>query len=115
MTYYDPSVLPNRLPMEELRKICEEAALPYQYYFSLEDSDGAWFNKLRTGCPVLFMNMPVRNMNTAAQVVSQEDYETVGQAIYLFLKDLDEAAIVSFRKPLGDDPYESCRLRNPKN
>lgn len=98
LTYYDPSVLPNRLPMEELRKICEEAALPYQYYFSLEDSDGAWFNKLRTGCPVLFMNMPVRNMNTAAQVVSQEDYETVGQAIYLFLKDLDEAAIVSFKE-----------------
>ena len=55
-------------------------------------------------------------MNTAAQVVSQEDYETVGQAIYLFSERLRRSSdcFIQRRKPLGDDPYESCRLRNPK-
>lgn len=98
LTYYNPTVLPNRLPLERLKAVCQTANLPCQSYFSYEASDGAWFNKLRTGCPILLASLSVRNKNTASQVVARRDYETALQALARFLTELDEEAIRSFKE-----------------
>ena len=62
----------------------------------MEDSDGAWFNKLGTGCPVLFMSLSVRNMHR--QVISKKNYTATLQALKLFLYQLVEKLITSFKE-----------------
>lgn len=96
LTYYDISVLPHRLPLSDLKALCEREGIPCQFYYSLEDSDGGWFGKLRTGSPVLFFNLPVRNMNTPSQAVSASDYHSAGTALLQFVKELKTERIVAY-------------------
>lgn len=98
LTYYDTSVLPNPLPIRMLKKICEKQGYPYQYYYSMEDSDGGWFNKLRTGCPVLFCNQAVWNLHTPKQIASAKDYQTIGQALFDFIQELQPQDITRFKE-----------------
>lgn len=98
INFYDPTVLPNRLLLTTLKKICQENNLRYQYYYSLEGSDAAWINKLRTGTPTLFVNIPVRNMNTASSVMDIQDYQAAKSALLIFLNDLNEEKIQEFKE-----------------
>lgn len=98
INFYDPTVLPNRLLLTTLKKICQDNDLRYQYYYSLEGSDAAWINKLRTGTPTLFVNIPVRNMNTPSSVMDIRDYQAAKSALILFLEGLSEEKIQEFKE-----------------
>lgn len=98
INFYDITVLPNRLLLATLKSICEGNNLPYQYYYSLEGSDAAWINKLRTGTPTLFVNVPIRNMDTPASVMDVRDYDTAQRALILFLEQLNTEKIQAFKE-----------------
>lgn len=98
LTYYDKTVLPNRLLIQTFRDICDQNQIAYQYYYSLTDSEAGWVNKLRTGCPTLLVDIPVRNMNTPQSLVATTDYEAAKQGLYYFLNNLDEKQIIDFKE-----------------
>ncbi|APX72977.1 M42 family peptidase [Companilactobacillus allii] len=97
LTYYAKTVLPNRLLISELKKLCDNNEIKYQYYYSLEDSEAGWVNKLRTGCPSLFINIPVRNFNTPKSVISEEDFGSAREALIKFIEQLDNNKIELFK------------------
>lgn len=98
VNFYDTTVLPNRLLLTTLKSICESNNLPYQYYYSMEGSDAAWINKLRTGTPTLFVNVPIRNMDTPTSIMDLRDYDTAQRALILFLEQLNAEKIQAFKE-----------------
>ncbi|MDR0922428.1 MAG: M42 family peptidase [Lactobacillales bacterium] len=97
ITYYDTTVLPNRLLVNTLKELCQKEEIPYQYYYSMEDSDAGWINKLRTGAPTLFLNTAVRNMNTPLQAIALADYQAVQTALVKFILQLTNDQIDAFK------------------
>lgn len=97
LTYYDKTVLPNRLLLNTLKQICVDNEIAYQYYYSMADSDAGWVNKLRTGCPSLFINIPVRNLNTARSIIYKQDYLAAREALIKFIKSITVQDIESFK------------------
>ncbi|MBO0451483.1 M42 family metallopeptidase [Candidatus Enterococcus murrayae] len=98
INFYDTTVLPNRLLLTTLKNICIKHNLPHQYYYSMEGSDAAWINKLRTGTPTLFVNVPIRNMNTPSSIMDIRDYEAAKKALLLFLNSLTVQNIQEFKE-----------------
>lgn len=98
INFYDTTVLPNRLLLDTLKTICKEHTVSHQYYYSFEGSDAAWINKLRTGTPTLFVNVPVRNMDTLSSVLDVRDYESAKAALLLLLKNLKPENIQAFKE-----------------
>lgn len=98
LNFYDPTVLPNSLLLSTLKKICQDNQIPFQYYYSLEGSDAAWVNKLRTGTPTLFMNIPIRNLQTPTEVLDRRDYVAAKQALEIFVKELTPEKIQAFKE-----------------
>lgn len=98
INFYDTTVLPNRLLLNTLKNICKENDLSYQYYYSMEGSDAAWINKLRTGAPTLFINVPIRNMNTPCSILDVRDYQAAKDALLLFLEHLNVEKIQEFKE-----------------
>ena len=88
LTYYDKSVLPSRKALYDLKELCMEHHIPHQFYYSMEDSDAGWINKLRQGAPILFFNIAVRNMNTPNQEIAICDYDSILNAVKIFLTHL---------------------------
>lgn len=97
LTYYDKTVLPNRLLLQSFKTICENEKIPYQYYYSLADSEAGWVNKLRTGCPSLLVDIPVRNMQTPRSVIANDDYEAAKAGLVAFIQQLEVQQIVAFK------------------
>lgn len=97
LNYYDKTVLPNRLLLQTFRETCEQDQIPYQYYYSLADSEAGWVNKLRTGCPTLFVNIPVRNMNTPRSVIAAADYQAAKAGLIQFIKQIDNDSLQAFK------------------
>lgn len=98
INFYDTTVLPNRLLLTTLKNICEENNLLHQYYYSMEGSDAAWINKLRVGTPTLFINVPIRNMNTPSSIMDIKDYGAAKSALLLFLESLTAKKIQEFKE-----------------
>lgn len=98
INFYDTTVLPNRLLLSSLKEICKKNEIPFQYYYSMEGSDAAWINKLRIGSPTLFINVPIRNINTPSSVMDVRDYGASKQALITFLKELTPKKIQSFKE-----------------
>ena len=98
INFYDPTVLPNRLLLETLKTICKKHAISHQYYYSFEGSDAAWINKLRCGAPTLFVNVPVRNIDTVSSILDVRDYESAKAASLIFLKNLKPETIQAFKE-----------------
>lgn len=97
LTYYDKTVLPNRLLLQTFKDVCVQEALKYQYYYSLTDSEAGWVNKLRTGCPTLLVDIPVRNMSTPQSVIAQTDYQAAKVGLVEFIKQLNNKQITAFK------------------
>ncbi|TGD25452.1 M42 family peptidase [Companilactobacillus suantsaicola] len=98
VNFYDKTVLPNRLLISELKKLCRNKRIPFQFYYSMEGSDAAWINKLRTGCPTLFINVPIRNMNTPNSVLDLNDFSSAKEALLDFVGELNTDKIQSFKE-----------------
>lgn len=98
INFYDTTVLPNRLLLRTLKDICSKHNLPYQYYYSMEGSDAAWINKLRVGTPTLFVNVPIRNMNTPSSIMDIRDYDAAKEALLLLLETLTAEKIQEFKE-----------------
>lgn len=98
INFYDTSVLPNRLLLTTLKKLVKEHDIAHQFYYSLEDSDAAWVNKLRTGTPTLFINIPARNVNTATEIIDKRDYTAASTALELFIRELTPEKIQAFKE-----------------
>lgn len=98
INFYDTSVLPNRLLIKTLKNTCEQHSIQYQYYYSLEGSDAAWVNKLRTGTPTLFVNVPVRNVGTPSSILDVRDFESAKAALLLLLQNITDEDIISFKE-----------------
>ncbi|MHC5375101.1 M42 family metallopeptidase [Enterococcus sp. LJL120] len=98
LTYYDPSVLPNRLLLSELRQLCDTEKIAYQNYYSLTGSDAGWINKLRTGCPTLLIGQALRNLDAGLQVARQTDYQAIAAALVAFLKALTPEKIIAYQE-----------------
>ncbi|MDT2827102.1 M42 family peptidase [Enterococcus viikkiensis] len=98
INFYDTTVLPNRLLLSTLKNICKENGLLHQYYYSMEGSDAAWINKLRTGTPTLFVNVPIRNMNTPNSIMDISDYLSAKKALLVFLEQLTTKKIQEFKE-----------------
>lgn len=97
VNFFDRSVLPNRLLIHDLKALCAAEDLPYQMYYSLGDSDAAWINKLRTGTPTLFINVPVRNVDTPSQVVDLGDLQAAEDALVGFVKSLTPDKVEAYK------------------
>lgn len=97
VNFYDKTVLPNRMLIQELKAICTQNNIPYQYYYSMAGSDAAWINKLRTGTPTLFINAAVRNLGTPSQVIDLNDIAAVQQALIAFIHQLTPAKIAAYK------------------
>lgn len=98
LTYYDPSVLPNRLLLNTFKEICQKQAITYQYYYSMTGSDAGWINKLRTGCPTLLLGQAVRNLDAGLQVAAISDYQALHQGLLAFVKQLTVADLLAFKQ-----------------
>ena len=98
LTYYDTTVLPNRLLLNTLKEVCEQEKIAYQYYYSLTGSDAGWINKLRTGCPTLLMGQALRNLDTGFQVASVNDYQALKAGLVSFVKQLTPSLIQAFKQ-----------------
>ena len=98
INFYDTTVLPNRLLLRTLKDICSKHNLPHQYYYSMEGSDAAWINKLRVGTPTLFVNVPIRNMNTPSSIMDIRDYDAAKEALLLLLESLTAEKIQEFKE-----------------
>lgn len=98
INFYDTTVLPNRMLISSLKKVCQENNIAHQYYYSMEGSDAAWINKLRTGTPTLFINIPIRNMNTPSSILDLRDYQSAKSALLLFIKELTPDKIQAFKE-----------------
>lgn len=98
INFYDKTVLPNRLLISTLKQLCSDEKIPYQYYYSMGGSDAAWINKLRTGSPTLFINIPVRNMNTPNSVIDVNDFNAAQTALVKFIEQLDNSKIQAFKE-----------------
>lgn len=98
LTYYDTTVLPNRLLLNTFKQICQQTQTAYQYYYSLSGSDSGWINKLRTGCPTLLVGQAVRNLDAGLQVAAVDDYQAVIQGVLEFIKQLTPAEIQAFKQ-----------------
>lgn len=98
INFYDTSVLPNRLLLKTLKELCKEHQIAHQYYYSLTGSDAAWVNKLRTGTPTLFLNIPVRNAQTATETIDTRDYAAASRALTLFIEQLTPEKIQAFKE-----------------
>lgn len=97
-TYYDTTVLPNRKVMQALRNVCQKHDIPFQYYYSMSDSDAGWINKLRQGAPVVLLNVAVRNMDTPVQEIAACDVASAVAASEAFLDHLTIEQIQDFKK-----------------
>lgn len=98
INYYDTTVLPNRLLLSTLKQLCKEEKIAFQFYYSMEGSDAAWINKLRTGAPTLFINVPIREMNTPSSVMDLNDYNAAKRALLSFVKGLTPEKIQAFKE-----------------
>lgn len=98
LNFYDTSVLPNRLLLTTFKGICDENHIPYQYYYSMVGSDAAWVNKLRTGTPTLFVNVPIRNINTPSSMMDIRDYDAAKSALVSFLESISTEEIQDFKE-----------------
>lgn len=98
LTFYDKTILPNRLLLQKFRSLCESENIPHQDYYSLEESEAGWVNKLRTGCPVLLANIPVRNIGTSYMVIDKNDYISAKLGILKFIMQLSVDQIKSFKE-----------------
>lgn len=97
VNFFDRSVLPNRLLIHDLKACCQAENLPFQFYYSLGDSDAAWINKLRTGTPTLFINVPVRNVDTPSQVADLGDVQAASSALLAFVKALTPDKVEAYK------------------
>lgn len=61
-------------------------------------SDAAWINKLRTGCPTLFINVPIRNFNTPNSVLDLNDFKSAKIALIKFVQGLNVDKIQAFKE-----------------
>lgn len=98
LTYYDPSVLPNRLLLATAKQVCDQQELMVQPYYSMEGSDAGWINKLRTGCPTLLLGQAVRNLDAGIQSASRTDYLALQTALQAFVRQLTNEQITAFKE-----------------
>lgn len=97
LTYYDISVLPSRKAMEDLKSICQSHKIDFQYYYSMNDSDAGWINKLCQGTPVAFFNIAVRNTDAPVQEIDIHDLKSLLSAVESFLGELTPEKIIDFK------------------
>lgn len=98
VVYYERTMLPNRGLLTSLRSLCLVHEIPWQYYYSLGDSDAGWLHKLRVGAPTLFVTIPTRNSHTPTSVLDVSDYRAAKKALTLFIKELSVAAIQAYKE-----------------
>ncbi|WP_024615570.1 M42 family peptidase [Clostridium sp. Ade.TY] len=96
-SFYDKSMMPNRLLLNYLIDICEENSIKYQHYYSMDDGDGGWIHKLLEGCPTLKACICARNMKTNSSIIDSNDYLAAKSAVLEIIKSLNSEKVDMFK------------------
>lgn len=97
VSYYDKSMMPNKLLLKELINICDRENIKYQYYYSMDESDGGWIHKLLNGCPTLKLSICARNLKSNSAIIDARDYLSSKEALKSVLKELNIEKIEFFK------------------
>lgn len=95
--FYDKSMMPNRELLNHLINTCEENDIKYQYYYSMDDSDGGWIHKLLKGCPTLKVCICSRNTKTNSAIIDSNDYLCAKESVLKVIDSLNEELIEKFK------------------
>lgn len=97
VSYYDKSMMPNKLLLKDLIDICNKENIKYQYYYSMDESDGGWIHKLLDGCPTLKLCICARNLKSNSAIIDVTDYLSSKEALKSVLKELNREKIELFK------------------
>lgn len=98
LCFMDSGTISNRKLLKFAVKVAEECGIPYQTSIMKHGgTDAEEFQHIRSGMPVLLLNVPSRYAHTPTSMICYEDYENTIRLLAEMVKRLDQETVRSIR------------------
>lgn len=94
LCFMDSGTISNRKLLKFAAKVAEECGIPYQTSIMKHGgTDAEEFQHIRSGMPVLLINVPSRYAHTPTSMICYEDYENTVKLVTEMVKRLDQKTV----------------------
>ena len=86
----DRGSIPNRAMLDQLVKIAENEAIPYQFREATSGgNDAGAIQQAKAGCPVASVSVPCRCIHTPCSIMSMSDFDAARKLVIKFLESVE--------------------------